>query len=102
MIFFLIDNIPAVTDLQATVQDHNTIAVQWVEPPLLPGLSVLYTVSVYFEDTVSVHNVSTTNFTYYPTIDNGVLTISVRAFSDAAMSDATNTTVEYRTGMYVP
>ena len=97
-----VDVPPISSGLVATQTDSCTITVQWKEPFLLPGLSVLYTVSVYSVDTVSVHNVSTTTFTYHPTTGSGVHTVQVRAFNGTLTGDATNTTVEYYyNGMHV-
>ena len=98
----LIIDVPEVANfIQNNQTDPCTIIVQWEEPFLLPGLSVSYTVSVYLENiTVSVHNVSTTTFTYHPTTGSGVYTVQVRtyAFSGAQTSEAINTTVEFYTG----
>ena len=94
--------VPEVINLTATQTDLDPciLSANWSIPALLPGLSVSYTVSVYLEDiTVSVHNVSTTTFTYHPTTGSGVYTVQVRAFNDTLTGDATNTTVEYHNGM---
>ena len=93
--YILIANISSPSSIESTQTDPCTITVQWEEPFLLPGLSVSYTVSVYSVDTVSVSNVSTTNFTYHPTTGSGVHTVQVRAFNGTLTGDATNTTVEY-------
>ena len=91
------------SSIEATQIDPCTITVQWEEPFLLPGLSVSYRVSVYLGNiTVSVHNVSTTTFTYHPTTSSGVYTVQVRAFNGTLTGDATNTTVEHYIGMSRP
>ena len=72
----------------------STIATNW-SIALLPGLSVSYTVSVYYlGHKVSVFNVSTTAFTYHPTTGSGVYTVKVKAFSGTLTGEATNTTVD--------
>ena len=87
-------DVPEVVNLTANQTDPCTITVQWEEPFLLPGLSVSYTVSVYLGNiTVSVHNVSTTTFTYHPTTGSGVYTVQVRTFNGTLTGDATNATV---------
>ena len=93
---FYID-VPEVINLAANQTDPCTISANWSIPALLPGLSVSYRVSVYYleDTTVSVHNVSTTTFTYHPTTGSGVYTVQVRAFNGTLTGDATNTTVEY-------
>ena len=91
---------PEIVNLRSNQTDPCTIAANWSIPALLPGLSVSYTVSVYLVDTVSVHNVSTTTFTYHPTTGSGVYTIQVRAFNGTLTGDATNTTVEYYYGIW--
>ena len=83
-----------VSNIETNQTDPCTITVRWKEPFLLPGLSVSYTVSVYYGgDIVSVQNVSTTTSTYHPTAGSGVYTILVVAFNGTLTSKATNATM---------
>ena len=106
ILFIVCVDVPEVINLTATQADQCTITANWSIPALLPGLSVSYTVSVYYrylEDiTVSVHNVSTTTFIYHPTTGSGVYTVQVRTFNGTLTGDATNTTVEHYIGMSRP
>ena len=82
----------SVVDLTA-VQQECSIFISWEPPYLLPGLSVSYKVYINGE-----MNISTTNHTYYPMkLTNTTYNVTVKAFNDSIIGDATSIEALYQT-----
>ena len=89
-------NTRSVVDLTA-VQQECGIFISWKPPHLLPGLSVSYNVYINGE-----MNISTTNHTYYPMkLTNTTYNVTVKAFNDSIIGDATTIKALYQTSMNV-
>ena len=85
----------SVVDLTA-VQQECGIFISWETPYLLPGLSVSYKVYINGE-----MNISTTNLTYYPMkLTNTTYNVTVKAFNDSIIGDATSIEALYQTSIY--
>ena len=76
----------SVVDLTAEQQDNCSLsAVQWKPPYVLPGLNILYNVTIINGETITTDS---TNYTSHNCID-GRYCVNVKAFNGAIVGEPT-------------